>query len=44
MIARELPIGVAFKKEGVSKYDYYISSKLLYEYTGFYFDDDLIEE
>ena len=44
MIAREIPIGIAFKKEGVSQYDYYISPKLLYEYTGFYFDEDIIEE
>lgn len=26
------------------KYGFYISPKLLYEYAGFYFDDDLIEE
>lgn len=40
----KLPIGTAFIKEGSSQYDFYISPKLLYEYTGFYFDDDLIEE
>ena len=39
-----LPIGIAFRKEGSSHYDFYISPKLLYEYTGFYFDDDIIEE
>lgn len=30
-----LPIGNAFKKEGSDEYDYYVSPKLLYEYTGF---------
>jgi len=38
-----LPIGAAYKKDRSEKYDFYISPKLLYEYTGFYFDDDIIE-
>ena len=29
-----LPIGVATKREGSSRYSYYISPKLLYEHTG----------
>ena len=29
-----LPIGIAFRKEGSSNYDFYISPKLLYDYTG----------
>lgn len=44
MVSGELPIGVAFMKSGSSQYDYYVSPKLLYEYTGFYFDDDIIDE
>ena len=42
LIDEKLPIGIAYKKEGSSQYDFYVSPKLLYEYTGFYFDDDLI--
>lgn len=38
-----LPIGVAFRKKGSSQYDFYVSPKLLYEYTGFFFDD-IIED
>jgi len=38
-----LPIGVAYKKDESKQYDFYVSPKLLYEFTGFYFDDDLIE-
>lgn len=30
-----LPIGAAYKKEGSNQYDYYISPKLFYEYTGY---------
>ena len=30
-----LPIGTAFKKQGSKQYDYYISPKLFYEFTGF---------
>ena len=40
----KLPIGAAFMKEGSSQYDYYVSPKLLYEFTGFYFDDDILDE
>lgn len=35
MIQGLLPIGTAFKKEGSNHYDYYISPKLFYEFTGF---------
>lgn len=38
MINKLLPIGLAYKKEGSSQYDFYISPKLFYEYTGYYFD------
>lgn len=30
-----LPIGAAYKKEGSNQYDYYISPRLFYEYTGY---------
>ena len=30
-----LPIGIAFKKQGSKQYDYYISPKLFYEFTGY---------
>lgn len=30
-----LPIGTAFKRAGSKQYDYYISPKLFYEFTGF---------
>lgn len=32
-----LPFGVAYKKEGSNQYDYYISPKKFYEYTGYIF-------
>lgn len=32
-----LPIGTAYKKEGSNQYDYYISPKLFYEYTGYFY-------
>lgn len=35
MINKLLPIGLAYKKEGSTQYDFYISPKLFYEYTGF---------
>lgn len=35
-----LPIGKAFIKEGRTQYDYYVSPKLLWEYTGFYYDPE----
>lgn len=44
MIEGLLPIGVAFRKKGSSQYDFYISPKLLYDFTGFFFDDDLMVE
>ena len=44
MIEGLLPIGVAFRKKGSSQYDFYISPKLLYDFTGFFFDDDLMAE
>ena len=33
-----LPIGTAFKKQGSNHYDYYISPKLFYEFTGYRFE------
>lgn len=44
MIEGLLPIGVAFRKKRSSQYDFYISPKLLYDFTGFFFDDDLMDE
>lgn len=35
-----LPIGAAYKKEGSNQYDYYISPKLFYEYTGHLYKDE----
>lgn len=35
MIQGILPIGTAFKRQGRQQYDYYISPKLFYEFTGF---------
>ena len=32
-----LPFGTAFKKNGSDQYDYYISPKLFYEYTGCFY-------
>ena len=40
MIKNLLPIGIAFKKEGSSQYDYYISHKLFYEYTGYVYNEE----
>ena len=40
MIKGILPIGVAFKKEGSNQYDYYISPKLFYEYTGYVYNEE----
>lgn len=34
MIQGILPIGTAFKRQGSKQYDYYISPKLFYEFTG----------
>lgn len=38
MINKLLPIGLAYKKEGSTQYDFYISPKLFYEYTGFVYE------
>ena len=35
MIAGILPIGTVFKNEGSNQYDYYISPKMFWEYTGY---------
>lgn len=35
MVNKLLPIGLAYKKEGSTQYDFYISPKLFYEYTGY---------
>lgn len=35
MIVGILPIGTVFKKEGSNQYDYYISPKMFWEYTGY---------
>lgn len=35
MVAGILPIGTVFKKEGSNQYDYYISPKMFWEYTGY---------
>lgn len=40
MIRGLLPIGLAYKKEGSNQYDYYISPKLFYEYTGYVYKGD----
>lgn len=39
MINKLLPIGLAYKKEGSTQYDFYISPKLFYEYTGYIYDE-----
>ena len=44
MIEGLLPIGVAFRKKGSSQYDFYVSPKLLYDFTGFFFAEDLLDE
>lgn len=41
MIKGILPIGVAFRKDGSSQYDFYISPKLFYEYTGYIYGDSI---
>ena len=38
MIQGILPIGIAYKKEGSKQYDFYISPKLFWEYTGFVYN------
>lgn len=39
MIQGILPIGTVFKKKGSNQYDYYISPKLFWEYTGYIYKD-----
>ena len=41
MIRGILPIGAVFKKEGSNHYDYYISPKLFWEFTGYVYKDDI---
>jgi hypothetical protein len=35
MLQGILPIGMVFKKDGSNQYDYYISPKLFWEFTGY---------
>ena len=39
MIKGILPIGLVFRKEDSKQYDYYISPKLFYEYTGYVYNE-----
>jgi len=41
MIKGLLPIGTAFKKDGSDQYDYYISPKLFWEFTGYVYKGDI---
>lgn len=43
MIQGILPIGSVFKKEGSSQYDYYISPRLFWEYTGYVYKGNMEE-
>lgn len=36
-----LPFGTAFKRDGSSRYDYYISPKLFWEFTGYVYSGEL---
>lgn len=36
-----LPIGFAMKNNGSTQFDYYISPKLLYDYTGFIYSEGI---
>lgn len=40
MVKDYLPIGTVFKKDGSGRYDYYISPKLFWEYTGYVYKDN----
>lgn len=40
LIQERLPIGYAFKKQGASRYSYYISPKKLKEVTGFDYESE----
>ncbi len=35
-----LPFGTAYKKKGSSQYDYYISPKAFWEYTGYVYNPE----
>lgn len=35
-----LPFGIAYKKEGSTHYDYYISPKAFWEYTGYVYNPE----
>lgn len=41
IVQGRLTFGVAFKKEGSSQYDYYISPKKLWEETGFVYKGEV---
>lgn len=41
MIKGLLPIGTVFKKDGSEQYDYYISPKLFWEFTGYVYKGDI---
>ena len=36
-----LPFGTAFKKQGSTHYDYYISPKAFWEYTGYVYNPNM---
>ena len=40
LINGKLKFGEAMKKEGSSQYDYYISPKLFWEYTGYIYEEE----
>lgn len=44
MIQGILPIGAVFKKDGSDQYDYYISPRLFWEYTGYLYKGNLQEK
>lgn len=37
-----LPIGVAYKKKGATDFNYYVSPKKLYEFTGYVYEELII--
>lgn len=40
MIQGILPIGTVFKKDGSKQYDYYISPRLFWEFTGYVYNGE----
>ena len=44
MIQEVLPIGSVFKKEGSSQYDYYISPRRFWEFTGYVYKEESDEK